>query len=394
MPAAAFVPIWLLVLVTLSGTMAMHIFVPALPLAGIELLASASNMQQTITVYVVGLALGQLLYGPIADSYGRRPVLLLGLGLYLCASVLAFFATTLEFLMAARLLQALGGGAGIILGRTIVRDMSAPDQVTRKLALLNLLTLVGPGVAPILGGYLADNFGWRSVYLFLILLALTMNVCVWRLLPETLPNRTPLAVPTILKGYGTLLSDRRYLGFMIAGACSSTAVYPYLASAPYIVHEQLALPVSMIGWFAAFTILGASLGTLFTRYVAEKLPNPVILYGGIGIGLSMALALTAVQLLGWLNGPLLAIVTIVMTFGAGMASPVALSRSLAAVPMISGAAAGMYGFGQMAIGALGTLAVGFGKDHVLACSLTQICLTAVALGCCALAYSAGKKTDA
>lgn len=153
------VPLWLLVLVTLSGTMAMHIFVPALPVAGATLGAAPAGMQQTITLYVLGLALGQLVYGPLSDTLGRRPTLLVGLSLYLLGSVVALCAPTLEWLVGARLLQALGGAAGITLGRAIVRDTSAPARVTADLALLNLLTLVGPGLGPIVGAYLAERLG-------------------------------------------------------------------------------------------------------------------------------------------------------------------------------------------------------------------------------------------
>ena len=127
-------PMWLLVLVTLSGTMAMHIFVPALPVAGEALGASPASMQQTITLYVIGLALGQLIYGPVSDALGRRPALLLGLSIYFSAGVMALFAPSLEWLVIARLLQALGGAAGIALGRAIVRDTAHPLRVTKDLA--------------------------------------------------------------------------------------------------------------------------------------------------------------------------------------------------------------------------------------------------------------------
>lgn len=156
-------PLWVLVLVTLSGTMAMHIFVPALPVAGEALGAEPSGMQQTITLYVIGLALGQLIYGPVSDTWGRRPALLVGLSLYFSASVLALFAPSLQWLVAARLLQALGGAAGITLGRAIVRDIAPPDRVTRDLALLNLLTLVGPGLSHC--GRLSGRSFWLAGHL-------------------------------------------------------------------------------------------------------------------------------------------------------------------------------------------------------------------------------------
>lgn len=373
-------PLWVLVLVTLSGTMAMHIFVPALPVAGEALGAEPSGMQQTITLYVIGLALGQLIYGPVSDTWGRRPALLVGLSLYFSASVLALFAPSLQWLVAARLLQALGGAAGITLGRAIVRDIAPPDRVTRDLALLNLLTLVGPGLSPIVGAYLADHFGWRAIYVFLVCIGSAMLFCAWKLLPETNLNRRPLAITRIALDYGSLLANPRFAAFMLGGACSSTALYPYLATAPYIVHEQLGVPIRYVGWFAASTIVGAGLGTFLTRKLAGRWPAERFLYIGSGLGLGLATLFLCIQALGWLSAPLLLALMVVMTFGAGMASPAALSRALGATtPALAGTAAGLYGFAQMAMGAVGTMLVGFGEVPALACAVTQICITGLAL---------------
>lgn len=373
-------PMWLLVLVTLSGTMAMHIFVPALPLAGVDLRASPAGMQQTITYYVLGLAFGQLIYGPVSDTIGRRPTLLAGLGLYLCASIVALFAPSLEWLLAARMAQALGGAAGITLGRSIVRDTAAPERVTSDLALLNLLTLVGPGLSPIVGSFLADQFGWRAIYVFLVGIASLMVYCAWRMLPETNPQRQSLEVVKIARDYGRLLGSRRYLGFMLGGACSTTALYPYLATSAYIVHGQLGLPVWQIGWFASVTIVGASLGTMITRRLAGSVRPEIFLNTGAGLSLAMAVLLLLVQLGGWLDAPLLIGITFMLTVGAGLASPAALSRSISAVPGLTGAAAGLYGCGQMAMGALGTKLVGYGSNPTIACAVVQILITCTALG--------------
>lgn len=381
-------PLWLLVLVTLSGTMAMHIFMPALPLAGADLGASPAGMQQTITLYVVGLAFGQLIYGPVSDTIGRRPTLLLGLGIYLVASVFALFAPTLEWLLAARLAQALGGAAGITLGRSIVRDISTPERATKDLALLNLLTLVGPGLSPILGSYLADGFGWRAIYVFLVCMATAMVLCAWRLLPETNLDRSPLAFGKIARDYGQLVGNRRFLGFMVGGACSSTALYPYLATAPYIVHGQLQLPISQIGWFAAITIVGASVGSATTRRLVGRLNTELFLYMGAGLSLAMALVFLGVQAMGWLNVPVLIAITFLLTTGCGMASPAGLSRALSSAPGLTGSAAGLYGFGQMAAGALGTKLVGYGSDPAISCAVVQIFLTVVALGAFRIAVGA------
>lgn len=375
-PPAAFrgplprAPLWLLVLVTLSGTMAMHIFVPALPVAGAALGASPSSMQQTITLYVLGLAVGQLIYGPISDATGRRPALLMGLGLYLAASLVALFADSVGVLCAARLMQAVGGAAGLSLGRAIVRDTAEPSRMSKDLALLNLLALVGPGLSPVLGSYLAGHFGWRSVYVFLVGFACTaLLLAVWRL-PETQRERQPLRVRFVASAYLALLRDARFAGFTLGGALSTTLLYPYLASVAYIVHERLGLPIHTVGWFAAITVAGAGLGTLLARRL--PLPGERFLAMGTGLQMAMALLFGLVYGLGALNAAWLIALTVLMTMGAGMASPAALTRALNTVPSLSGSAAGVYGFSQMAVGALSTYVVGFvAEDPAMACAITQ-----------------------
>lgn len=384
-------PLWLLVLVTLSGTTAMHIFMPALPLAGSDLQASSASMQQTITLYIIGLAVGQLIYGPISDTIGRRPTLLVGLAIYLVSSVFALVAPTLEWLLIARLAQALGGAAGITLGRAIVRDTSAPEQVAKDLALLNLLTLVGPGLAPVLGSFLAEHYGWRAIYVFLVAIASVMVLCAWRLLPETHHRRAPLAFGRIARDYGRLLGNRRYVGFMVGGGCSSTALYPYLATAPYIVHDQLSLPISQIGWFAAVTIAGASVGSMLTRRLAGLWKLETFLFIGAGLGLAMAVTLLSVETLGWLSVALLVAITFTLTMGSGMASPAALARALSVPPELTGSAAGLYGFNQMAMGAVGTKLVGYGSNPAIACAVVQILLLVVTLLAFRIAVAAPRK---
>lgn len=371
---------WLLVLVTLSGTMAMHIFVPALPVAGQALGASASSMQQTITLYVLGLALGQLVYGPVSDATGRRPALLMGLAIYLTGSVVALFATSVNVLLAARLLQALGGAAGMSLARAIVRDTARPARVMKDLALLNVLAMVGPGLAPVVGSYLAEHFGWRAIYVFLVAFGCAALVFAMRHLPETNAQVRTLQVRSVSHGYLQLLFNRRFAGFMLGGACCTTVLFPYLATVAYIVHGQMGLPVSAIGWFAAVTIVGATVGTLLTRRFASVRPPEFFLMAGVGLQVAMAVTFLVVNALGALTPASLVAITVTMIMGSGIASPAALSRAMGVVPSLAGSAAGVYGFTQMAIGALATFLVGYGRDPVIACATAQLTLGLIALG--------------
>ncbi|RYY81785.1 MAG: MFS transporter, partial [Comamonadaceae bacterium] len=189
-PAAGGMPpapaLWLLVLVTLTGTMAMHMFVPALPDAARSLGSGPGPMQMTIGIYMVGLAVGQLFYGPLSDAYGRRPALMAGLTLYAFGSMLAACAPNLGTLLGARLLQALGGCAGVALGRAMVRDTQPPGgAAVRQLALMNLMVLVSPGLAPVVGGAVAAAWGWRGVFVVLALIGVATLWFAWWRLPET-----------------------------------------------------------------------------------------------------------------------------------------------------------------------------------------------------------------
>ncbi|HEY9023657.1 MAG TPA: MFS transporter, partial [Burkholderiaceae bacterium] len=179
------VPLWLLVLVTFSGTLAMHMFVPALTVAAQSLQVDAATIRMTISVYIFGLAVGQLVYGPLSDVFGRRPTLLAGLALYTAGGFVSAIAPNVGVLVAARLVQAAGGCAGLLLGRAIVRDTAESNDAVRRLALMSLMTMVGPGLAPLVGGLLAGAFGWRAIFVLLTALGV-LNFCVsWRLLPET-----------------------------------------------------------------------------------------------------------------------------------------------------------------------------------------------------------------
>ncbi|OTG76667.1 hypothetical protein B9T26_02345 [Acinetobacter sp. ANC 4169] len=158
------IPLWFLAILTLSGTLAMHIFVPVLPLVGQYFQADLHEVQLTLSVYIIGLAIGQLFYGPLADSIGRRPVLLFGMLLYTFAGLGALYAVNLHMLIGMRFLQALGGCTGLLLGRAIVRDTSSGIETTKRLSLMNMMVMFGPGLAPIFGGFLASAAGWKSIF--------------------------------------------------------------------------------------------------------------------------------------------------------------------------------------------------------------------------------------
>ena len=365
-------PIWLLVLITMSSTLAMHMFVPALPYASHELNASVASMQMTISLYIVGLAVGQLFYGPLSDAYGRRPMLMCGLGLYTIAGLFAMCASGVHQLIAARLLQALGGCAGLALGRAIVRDTARSDQAVRQLALMNLMMMIGPGLAPLVGGAVSSVFGWRAIFAVLSLLGGLTLVFTWRLLPETGVPSGVMSPRVLMNDYRWLLKSPVFVGFTLGGGCSTTSVYSFIAAAPFILTTQLHRPLREVGFYLALLIVGMSVGNALTSRLVGRVPTARLLLGSNILSLASAALFLLSVLLGELTLTGTMLLLFLYTVGAGMSSPAALSQAVSVNPQLVGSAAGLYGFTQMAIGAVCTSLAALGHNPALAVALVLI----------------------
>ena len=361
-------PLWLLALITLSGTLAMHIFVPALPHTAHDLGASAGAAQWTLSAYILGLALGQLTYGPVSDHFGRRPVLAAGLVVYALASVAAMLAPNIESLIALRFVQALGGCSGLVLGRAIVRDTVSGDDAARKLSLMNLMVYMGPGLSPLIGSLLAETTGWRSIFVALSLLGFVNLALMWRLLPET-SGGAGHDIATVLRSYRHLTASRRFIGYTIGGGCATTSLYAFIGAAPFIFTDQLHRPTHEIGLYLFLTIVGVWFGSLAASRLIGGFSTRRLMVMGNMLTCIAAIAFLLFVLSGSLTVLSTIIPIVVLCFGAGIASPTALAEAMSINPAIAGSASGLYGFAQMAIGALCTTLGGFGGNHALAAAL-------------------------
>ncbi len=362
-------PLWLLTLITFSGTLAMHIFVPALSYAADDLRASAGEMQLTISLYILGLAFGQLIYGPISDRFGRRPTLIAGLVLYTLAGLAALFAPDAESLIAARLFQALGGCAGLVLGRAIVRDLAQPEEAARRLAILNLMVTAGPMLAPLVGGALAASFGWRGIFVFLVALGLLNCIVTWRVLPETGGAGVSTDVRLLLRNYRQLVVSRAFLGFAIAGSCGTTAMFGFLAAAPFIFVNQLQRPPIEVGLYLALMVSGVWIGSGIASRLIPSIGTARVLANGNLVSVAGALLLFGGVLAGQLSIPLILVSMFLFTLGAGHVAPTAGALAVSVNPRAIGSASGLYGFTQFAVGAAATALGGVGSNPALAASI-------------------------
>ena len=366
MSARSHPPLWLLVLVTFSGTLAMHMFVPALATAAGELGTTPAAIQMTISLYVLGLAFGQLAYGPLSDKYGRRPTLLAGLALYTAAGVVCMLATSVHVLVAARFAQALGGCAGLLLARAIVRDTADADETLRRLALMSLMTMVGPGLAPLFGGLVVASFGWRSIFACFVALGLIGLVLSWQLLPETRrAGATEGTRSSLSENYMTLLRSPAFVGCVIGGGCATTGFYAFIAAAPFIFVEQLHKPVEAVGVYLCVLIVGISAGNIIAGRLVRRVSLNRLMVGANAISVICALFLLAEVLLFGPDTTCLVVTMFVYCIGVGMCSPAVSTKAMSVNPTVTGSAAGLFGFAQMAIGAACTSLAGIGHDPAL-----------------------------
>lgn len=353
----------LLAMIAASGTLAMHIFVPALPGLARDLDVSPGTAQLTLTLYLVGIAAGQLVYGPISDRFGRRPVLIVSLAVFLVSTLVAGFAPSIGWLLPARVAQALGACGGLVLGRAMVRDAAAPGEAARQMALLVMAMTATPALAPLIGGLLGEWFGWRSIFGFLgavggilLLLALTR-------LPETNRRLVRTRPRDLLRVYAALLRRRDFRLVAIGGACLSTSLYAFFSAAPFLFVDVLHRPMSEVGFYYMSMVGGITLGSFTVSRLAIRLSSDKVLRIAAGFALFGAAGLLVVDLAGLLSVPTILASMGIFAFGSGFASPVATARAIGVDADAIGAASGLYGFLQMAFGALCTLLVGLWHAH-------------------------------
>ena len=365
-------PLWLLGLLTFSGTVGMHIFVPALPAAAENLHTTPAAVQLTISLYILGLAVGQLVYGPLSDRFGRRPPLLAGLSIFTIASVAGLFAPDVHTLVLARFFQALGGCSGLVLARAIIRDTSRAHEAARRLALTNLLVTAGPAVAPLIGAGLSGLWGWRTILIGLSALGVANFVLAWRVLPETRPEALFVSASRYARDYVGLLRSRQFLGYAVGGACATTSFYAFIACAPFIFVDRLHVASAQVGLYLALLVSGLWLGSLIaSRLIARFSLTKFVV---VANALSVAAAASFLALLIFDRATLAGTIATMFVFGVGVgaAAPAALVKAISVNPRVTGTASGLYGSVQMAVGAALVALAGMGANPALASSLVLV----------------------
>ncbi|PWQ97744.1 multidrug effflux MFS transporter [Leucothrix pacifica] len=384
MNPVAFPSIWLLATIALASPFAMNVFNPAMPDVVRAFGSSISVVQLTLTLYLAALGVSQLLSGVMADRFGRRPLMLGGMGLHLLGSVLAALAPTIELLILGRILQALGGGATLVLVRTMVLDAHSRNEAGRLLGFITMAIAVAQTIAPTIGGYLNHFFDWRAIFWFSLALNTVIAVIMLRKLTETSVelDKSAFSLRELLKKYITVLRSPVYLGYALTGALITCAYLGFASIMPYIFVDQLGGTSAEYGnWF-----LIVSIGFFSGSLVCTRITIRLGLDRMIRIGLVLALLAASVLILSLLTGNIAAGLIFlpmgVLTFGRGFVQPNAQSGAVSSVSTNRGTASGMMGFMQLmlasSVSQLMPLLLAQGIVYVFGAVIVLLVLAAVA----------------
>jgi MFS transporter, DHA1 family, multidrug resistance protein len=335
----------------------LHMIVPALPLLVVVFDDSPARVQLVLSLYLAGIAGGQLVYGPLSDRFGRRPVLIAGLAMFLVGTALCGVAASLSALIGGRILQALGACAGVVLSRAIIRDVYDREAAARGLALVMMAMTLAPAISPALGAYLAEWFDWRAIFALLGAMGGAVFIVTVARLGETNLHRVRLDVFGMASAYAALLRSPAFVGFALCSACTSASWFTFIASAPHILSDALNQPPSTYGLMILIPMATYMLGNAVAARFAPRLGSLRLLLCGRALAFVGALALAL-----WAGSADLTVWALFVPIGLaeigdGMSQPAVMAAGLSIHPRLAGTASGLMGFLQMSVAALGSFIV-------------------------------------
>jgi DHA1 family bicyclomycin/chloramphenicol resistance-like MFS transporter len=340
------------------GSFSTSIYVPSMPALVDAFQTSADRVKLTLSVFLVGFALAQLVYGPLSDRFGRRGTLIVGLVLYVAGDLACALAPSIELMIAGRFLQGVGACAGPALGRAVVRDVHGREGAVRVFAWIGAAMAISPAIGPLLGGHLQVWFGWRASFILLTALRILLLGSVGLLLAETNKAVDPVAThpATMARNYGSLLAHRRFLGFLLCGSLIFAGLYAWIAAGPFLIMTQLGVAPDIYGSLSLFTTGAYLAGSIGAARITPRVGIERMVLIGCALacagGVSMAIAAASFLSVPGLLGPML-----LFAAGMGLTLPNCIAGALVSFPRIAGTASALLGFAQMSVAALATVAM-------------------------------------
>ncbi|NMO32655.1 multidrug effflux MFS transporter [Streptomyces sp. GMY01] len=372
---------------TATPPLAMDMYLPSLPEVTRSLHAPAATVQLTLTACLAGMALGQLVVGPMSDRWGRRRPLLAGLAVYVLATALCALAPNVETLVAFRLAQGLAGAAGIVIARAVVRDLYDGVAMARFFSTLMLISGVAPIVAPLIGGQILRITDWRGVFVVLTVVGALLGAVVWTKLPETLPpaDRHEGGVGQALGGMRRLLADRVFTGYMIAGGFAFASLFAYISASPFVIQEIYgASPQTFSLLFGLNSVGLVVVGQINGKVLVGRVRLDRVLAAGLVVVIlaATALLLMATGAFGAVGLAPVAAALFVLMSAMGVTMPNTQALALMRTKHSAGAASALLGTTSFLVGAVASPLVGVAGEHTaVPMAVVQLVAAVAALGC-------------
>lgn len=341
------------------GPLSIDMYLPSLPAIGQTLGADAASVQLTVTSYFIGLAFGQLAYGPISDRIGRKPPLLFGLALFTLASIGCMFARDVNALIVLRVLQALGGCAGMVVTRAMVRDRFTVDEMARVLSALVLVMGVAPILAPTLGGQVFIAFGWQAIFLILSLFGAACFIAVyWGVAETQVRAAPPLSFRKVGADYLRILRHQRFMAYALAGGSAQAGMFAYITASPFVFIDYFKVAPDHYGWLFGANAFGLIAGSQFNSRLLRRFKSNHVLRVALLVYLAAGLVLlaSAITHIGGFWGvsiPLLVCIT-----SLGFTFPNAQAGAMAPFGDRAGMASAMLGTLQFTLAGISSIVVG------------------------------------
>ena len=364
---------------TAFGPLAIDMYLPAFPTLANAFRTDISNVQTTLAAFFLAFAVGQAFWGPLADSFGRRRPLIVGLILFVAASIACTMAPSILALAILRFIQGLAACASVVIGRAVVRDLFPASEAISVFAALMLVVGIAPILAPLLGGQLLVMVGWRAIFWFLALFATGCLLASVLRLPESLPRamRRSIAPAAVLTTYAGLLIDKRFVMPAMAGGCAIAGMFAYIAGAPFVLIELYGIPEGQFGWVFGTNACGFVLVSQINARIARKVdPSKMIRVAGI-VQTAACLILLSVAYAG-IHSLVLTLVPLFFVIASlGLLMPNTTAIAMAAFPDRAGAASALLGTVQFSLAAAASSLVGFLHDGTARPMATAITIGAV-----------------
>ncbi|HLS82019.1 MAG TPA: multidrug effflux MFS transporter [Steroidobacter sp.] len=374
-------PGWLLLVAAMTalGPISIDMYLPGFPL--IEAEFGQRGVESTMAAYLLGLTVGQVFYGPLSDRFGRKPPLYVGFVLYAIGSLGCALASTMGTLTLMRVAQALGGGAGMVISRAIVRDRSDVAEAARAFSTLLMIVALGPVVAPAVGGVVVTFFGWRATFLIQAVLGIALMIAMHVVLTETVERsqaRT-LSIVGVMRGYLRLLLDRRFIAYSLIGGFGMGALFSYVTGAPTVLTQRYDLSPQQFGWlialngFAFMTASRLNIAALRTMTPAAALARHVWTPTALSAALFVSSLLWPLPL--WM----VVVLQLSIFVSVGRLNPNVAALALAPHGQKAGAASALMGAIQSLISTIAGFAVGLFNDGTVA-TLAAVMMAGTACG--------------